>query len=214
MKNSILHKKKNLEKAISLFNHLLETYNNPPEVKFELEEEIRICKDKIMDIESGKTDAVTADNRVVASEKIIKAVKKELQKATGLKSESFNYNYKIRIIRYGNGKGSFEVRRKHQRIAISTTEIQTDMLVVMAKNAKQRDKKKQDKDKGWTSAFDFKEQVSVWSPERTQNEQVRTQIDNIRARLKKDFVNEDLIETQTYSGYRISTHPDNITIEK
>jgi len=131
-----------------------------------------------------------------------------------LPTQHYLFDYKINIIQYKNKKGLLEVYRGSQKLKMPITEIQTDMLIVMSKNLKQRDKKKTDKDKGWTNVHAFKKEVPAWSKERTQNEQVRTQIKAIRDKLHDNNISRNLIKNRESMGYRISTNPDNITIER
>ena len=203
--------KKFLDSIIN-FTYKLQQYPNLEEaIKDEknlIEEFSEVENDYKKILESLNQLNKKADHQI----QIGKEVQKSIQDPKP--TDHFRYNYKMKLIRYKNKKGLLEIFRSHQKIAIKITEIQTDMLLIMAKNAKQRDKRKPDKDKGWTSAHNFIENVNAWNLESTQEDQVRTQINAIRDKFKKNTISRDLIETSNSSGYKISTHPDNITIEK
>jgi len=54
--------------------------------------------------------------------------------------------------------------------------------------------------------------VDAWG-KTTDHSQVRTQLSKLYDKLKKEDISRNLIENIEGAGYRLSTHPDNITIE-
>lgn len=141
-------------------------------------------------------------------------------------------NYRIAIRKGKNNDGELIVYDTYVSYRIELSKVQFNMMMLMAKNMTERDKDKSDAERGWTTTFKALSGGKMLSQhKRTEISRIRTKIveesnkklspdlieslpDKIKARKKSKV----RIETPTDSpekntGYRISTPPENITIE-
>jgi len=150
-----------------------------------------------------KIDALT-NEELKTREEIKKAVQEPVR------SDYYKTNYLVTIARDSGVKGILTIDTGRKYI-ISLTKTQFQLMQPLAQKSK-TDKDLPPKNQGWMNYEEIKEAVDSWN-ETTSDAQVRTQVNQIRAKLGKKCLDKYLLENQEGTGYRISTHPENITVD-
>jgi len=216
------------KKVIDAFEnimHFVKGHKNRQEVardeKRILEELNLIKKQKIslfdvmFSMEKGFSESIANDKashdgtqRHISNE-IKKAIKEPVE------SKDYTVSYRITIKKEGAKKGTLFIYFMTQRYDFPLTPIQFQLMRALAKKMK-ADKKLHPNKQGWMNFADIKKNVEEWE-DTTSDDQVRMQVRRIRKKVGKDSRDNktfkiNFIETERNLGYRISTHPENISI--
>ena len=119
----------------------------------------------------------------------------------------YNTDYEIILRKKSDSALEFEVNLKH----INVTPIQFELLCALARQCI-KDTEKISRKQGWMHYDDIKDAVPFWGSN-TQDPQIRTQISQLRQKLDDNSLNKWLLQNDIGGYYRLSTHPENISIE-